>query len=53
MKVAFYLFDVIVTKLTILLFTGFFATSTQADVEILTLRKVELFNSFKTEVELN
>ena len=37
LKVIFYLFDAIVTKLFIALFTGFFATSSQAEVEILTI----------------
>ena len=45
MKVAFYLFDVIVTKLTILLFTGFFATSTQAGIEITTIDAWRIVNA--------
>ena len=45
MKVAFYLFDVIVTKLTILLFTGFFATSTQAGIEITTIDSWRIVNA--------
>jgi len=36
-KITFYLFDAIVTKLFIAFFSVFFATSTQAEVEILTI----------------
>ena len=37
-RITFYLLDVLVTKLIIIIFTGFLATSTQAEIDFTTVK---------------
>ena len=44
-RITFYLLDVLVTKLIFVIFTGFFATSTQAGIEITTIDSWRIVNA--------
>jgi hypothetical protein len=44
-KITFYLFDVLVTKLIIVIFTGFLATSTQAGIDLTTIDSWRIVNA--------
>ena len=43
-RITFYLLDVIVTKLIIVIFTGFLATSTQAEIDLTTIDAFKINN---------
>ena len=43
-RITFYLLDVLVTKLIIVIFTGFLATSTQAEIDLTTIDAFEINN---------
>ncbi len=44
-RITFYLLDVLVTKLIIVIFTGFLATSTQAEIDLTTIDSWRIFSS--------
>ena len=43
-RITFYLLDVLVTKLIIVIFTGFLATSTQAEIDLTTIDAFRITN---------